>query len=91
MSLFPMEDDFIPSINQSEFMEFFEEKFQKFDDADEDYSPRSYSGRGMYGRTCPAVTIPGWLLDTTLADLKKNDISACSDNMGRDFIVYAKN
>ena len=53
------------------------------EDADFDIS-FTYSGRGMYGRECPSVRIEsiGDLPTTAKTDW---------DNMGRRFVVYAKN
>ena len=44
----------------------------------------SYSGRGMYGKECPAVTVDGPGSFGTKAE-------TCWDNMGLRFVVYARN
>ena len=43
----------------------------------------SYSGRGMFGETCPSVTIPDRNDITTSAEVRE-------DSMGRDVVVYAE-
>jgi len=42
-----------------------------------------YSGRGMYGKTCPAVRL------ANIADFR-TEAGYCSDSMGLGYIVYAK-
>lgn len=48
------------------------------------YEPRSYSGRGMYGRYCVGVTVSRSYVD----DVKKLIRGASTDSMGMDVIVY---
>lgn len=43
-----------------------------------------YSGRGMYGKTCPAVRVDG------LDELSFNPNKYCVDNMGRGYVVYCQ-
>jgi hypothetical protein len=60
-----------------------------------DYSVRSYSGRGMYGRSCVGVVIPrgesliriGVVLGAALGD-DALDLEERTDSMGLDTIVY---
>ena len=42
----------------------------------------TYSGRGMFGRTCPAANIPQYVSFVTRA-------KCVWDNMGMDMVVYA--
>ena len=64
------------SKNQQKFVRDAEEQ-----DLDVYYT---YSGRGMYGKTCPAVNVD-----------KPNDIATKAktnmDNMGRGFVIYCPN
>lgn len=64
------------SDNQRQFVEDAEEQ-----DLEIKYD---YSGRLMYGRTCPAVIV------STPADFN-TDADTFFDNMGLNFVVYAKN
>lgn len=43
-----------------------------------------YSGRGMYGKTCPSVTV------SSLADFPGNPYKYEVDNMGLGYVVYAQ-
>lgn len=43
----------------------------------------SYSGRGMYGNTCPSIVVTGF-------GQFKTDASIKSDNMGLDVVLYAQ-
>ena len=64
------------------------------------YDCRSYSGRGMFGKQCVGFTCPadGWKkLLLQIADIKEQDTrkgladifqGVCTDNMGRDIIMY---
>ncbi len=40
-----------------------------------------YSGRGMYGETCPAVRVD-------YSDDFKTTANTCSDSMGRGIVIY---
>ena len=44
----------------------------------------NYSGRGMYGKTCPSIVTHG------IADFR-TEAGYSYDNMGMDFVIYAKN
>lgn len=44
----------------------------------------SYSGRGMYGKTCPAVIVDS--VEDTIADLGMRGLR--TDNMGMSYVVY---
>lgn len=65
-----------------------------------DLTPRSYSGRGMYGRKCVGVTIDrdsdwtpfalGAELALLLGD-EVRDLRSCMDGMGLDTILYFPN
>lgn len=44
----------------------------------------SYSGRGMFGKTCPSVIVES-ILDF------KTKAKVCWDNMGLKYVLYAKN
>lgn len=53
-------------------------------DADLDESLRlDYSGRGMFGRKCPAIVVSNRNDFKTSADVRM-------DNMGRDMVIYAE-
>ena len=45
----------------------------------------NYSGRGMFGDTCPAVNVDN------LSDFPGNPHKYKIDNMGMGFVVYAQN
>lgn len=67
---------------------------------DAGYEPRSYSGRGMYGRECVSITVPninkavfnlGFKLGSLTEDVE--EITDCldgfrTDSMGLDYIIY---
>ena len=68
------------------------------------YEPRSYSGRGMYGKECIGVTVESvqQLFQAILRAAHDNEemdmlfddqifADANWDNMGRDYIVYWPN
>lgn len=69
--------------------------FQEFLE-DQDYETRPYSGRGMFGKTCLAVTVDD--LTGAAFDIRfrlgahSHEIwpngSAKWDNLGRGFIIY---
>ena len=44
---------------------------------------REYSGRGMFGRVCPAVVVSPY--DTTKF---AKALNVSRDNMGRDMVIY---
>lgn len=53
------------------------------------YTPRSYSGRAMYGRTCLGVVVPNPMkavLDIAAQGVKVPPPK--QDSMGLDFIIY---
>ena len=54
------------------------------------YSPRSYSGRGMYGKKCVALSVKDETallkVGAALGDLAET--RACTDGLGRGLIVY---
>ena len=57
------------------------------------YEPRSYSGRGMYGKNCVGVVVEDvFALGVAVGQESRHyseDIpSAKTDSMGRDIIVY---
>lgn len=65
------------------------------------YSPRSYSGRGMYGKQCVGFTFEGNTLDAVadlfevaayydhgVFELARVVKSAQTDNMGMDTVIY---
>jgi hypothetical protein len=43
----------------------------------------NYSGRGMFGGTCPAVVVEDITDFSTIANVR-------TDNMGHDYVVYAR-
>jgi hypothetical protein len=63
------------SKNQQKFV--FDAEDQGFD---VDYE---YSGRSMFGRTCPSIQVGGMGQFATKAVV-------CWDNMGKGFVIYAK-
>lgn len=48
------------------------------------YKVRTYSGRGMYGRICPGVTVEN--ANDFIAEMGMKNLKV--DNMGLSFIVY---
>jgi len=48
------------------------------------YTVRTYSGRGMFGRSCPAVTVDN--PNDFIAEIGMKGLKI--DNMGRSYIVY---
>lgn len=60
-----------------------EKKFVKKAEA-AGYKVRSYSGRFMYGRTCPAVSCKS--LNDCLAEIGMKGLKV--DNLGLGYIVY---
>lgn len=48
------------------------------------YEVIEYSGKGMYGRECPAVVVPNILDFVSEIGMK----GLKSDNMGLDYVVY---
>lgn len=53
------------------------------------YTPRSYSGRAMYGRQCLGTTVPNVaqaIIDIGAQGVKFN--APRQDNMGLDYIIY---
>lgn len=63
------------SENQKRFVE---------DAMSQGYEVYDYSGRGMFGETCPAITVE------CLDDLKTT-ANYYTDNMGLDYVLYARN
>ncbi len=51
----------------------------------EDFEPRSYSGRGMYGRYCVGVSIDDYF---DAQEVKKLISGSRMDNLGMGYIVY---
>lgn len=75
----------------------FEQIREAFENAG--YEPRSYSGRGMYGKECLGVvcsdpitaileTLQAVEDEATLRDLISDLFDPSEDSMGRDSIVY---
>lgn len=60
------------------------------------YNTRAYSGRGMYGRSCLAVTVDdepltvAWDIARSASEDEQELLPAniCWDNMGRSSVVY---
>ena len=49
----------------------------------------AYSGRCMFGDTCPGITCPGYDVQKVVAAVRRAGIRNPSvDNMGQDTIVY---
>jgi hypothetical protein len=70
------------------------------------YEPRCYSGRGMYGKTCLAITIEGNVLqqmmdmayaigmqegESTDDEIVEMPFNVLTDSMGLDTVVYWPN
>jgi hypothetical protein len=75
--------------NQHAFIEFAEKRGLEI---------RTYSGRGMYGDTCPAFEVdtpwdedPRILLCEAREELDARAISYSTDALGRGAILYAEN
>ena len=64
-------------------------------------TPRSYSGRGMYGKTCLGVVVENQnsfislimenIDDENLEDIADKFLGMKIDNIGRDYIIYFPN
>ncbi len=48
------------------------------------YEVEDYSGRGMFGRTCPSVTVDNYL--DFIAEMGMKGLEV--DNMGLKYVVY---
>jgi len=48
------------------------------------YEVKNYSGRGMFGRECPSVTVDNYL--DFMAEIGMKDLKI--DNMGLQWVVY---
>lgn len=59
------------------------------------YRTFSYSGRGMYGRSCLAIKIESlgelFKLGTILYDYKEDLGWITTDNLGKDYVAYFPN
>lgn len=65
------------SANQKKFI-----RLAKKSNLEIDYT---YSGRGMYGKTCPCVRVD------SLSEWQGNPHQFQIDNMGLGFVIYAQN
>lgn len=86
-SAFPMDSDFIPSVNQSNFMDWGEKQNEEEPDT---FRLRSYSGRAMYGKECPGVCVSSADFNAACDQLKVLGVEFSTDQLGRDQIIYAR-
>jgi hypothetical protein len=68
-----------------------QEKIEVVQDLADEFDGRvheSYSGRGMYGRTCYGVSVDGNATDVIEEAAARGLRGACTDNLGLGTIIY---